>query len=119
FIEFNCARCERTCVYCRHCINMGRVASCTTLLTWAGPQPRMPNNHVLDWQSQFTKLQAKAARELDRSLQQGRSHLLHAVCGAGKTEILFGGTYSALKVGKRVAIATPRTDVVLELLPRF
>lgn len=119
FIEFNCARCERTCVYCRHCINMGRVASCTTLLTWAGPQPRMANNHVLDWQSQFTELQAKAARELDRSLQQGRSHLLHAVCGAGKTEILFGATYSALKAGKRVAIATPRTDVVLELLPRF
>lgn len=119
FIEFDCARCEKKCVYCRHCINMGRVSNCTTLITWHGPQPRQYRNHTLDWQSQFTKLQAKAAEELDRSLQQGRSHLLHAVCGAGKTEILFQATYSALKAGKRVAIATPRTDVVLELFPRF
>lgn len=119
FIEFNCARCERKCVYCRHCINMGRVSSCTVLVTWNGPEHRKRKDHILDWQSQFTKLQAKAAEELDRSLQQGRSHLLHAVCGAGKTEILFQATYSALKAGKRVAIATPRTDVVLELFPRF
>lgn len=119
FVTFNCARCQQKCVYCRHCINMGRVASCTTLLTWSGPEPKKRVNHILQWESQFTKLQAKAARELEASITAGRSHLLHAVCGAGKTEILFGATYSALKAGKRVAIATPRTDVVLELFPRF
>lgn len=119
FIEFNCAKCQGKCVYCRHCINMGRVSSCTTLLTWNGPKPSLKTNHLLDWQSQFTRLQEKAAHELDASLRGGRSHLLHAVCGAGKTEILFGATCSALQAGKRVAIATPRTDVVLELFPRF
>lgn len=37
----------------------------------------------------------------------------------GKTEILFPAVFYALNKGLRVCIATPRTDVVLELLPRF
>lgn len=42
-----------------------------------------------------------------------------AICGAGKTEVLFEGINAALASGKRVCIATPRTDVVLELGPRL
>ncbi|WP_347564314.1 helicase-related protein [Bacillus sp. MM2020_4] len=40
-------------------------------------------------------------------------------CGAGKTEVLFAGIEAALAAKKRVCIATPRTDVVLELTPRL
>lgn len=40
-------------------------------------------------------------------------------CGAGKTEILFQPIVAALKKGLRICVATPRTDVVLELFPRF
>ncbi|MEH6940758.1 DEAD/DEAH box helicase [Bacillus sp. JJ722] len=40
-------------------------------------------------------------------------------CGAGKTEVLFEGIAVALAKGNRVCIATPRTDVVLELTPRL
>ena len=40
-------------------------------------------------------------------------------CGAGKTEVLFNGINEALLLGQRVCIATPRTDVVLELAPRL
>ncbi|WP_088064801.1 ATP-dependent helicase ComFA, partial [Bacillus wiedmannii] len=42
-----------------------------------------------------------------------------ATCGAGKTEMLFYGMEEALRKGERVCIATPRTDVVLELAPRL
>lgn len=42
-----------------------------------------------------------------------------ATCGAGKTEMLFYGIAEALQKGERVCIATPRTDVVLELAPRL
>lgn len=45
--------------------------------------------------------------------------LLWAVCGAGKTEMLLPAIAWALEQGLRVAITTPRKDVVLELLPRF
>ncbi|MGM9949236.1 MAG: DEAD/DEAH box helicase, partial [Lysinibacillus sp.] len=75
--------------------------------------------HPLDWKSQFTPLQAQASRELAESMRQGRSHLIHAVCGAGKTEILFTAIHEALNRGERVCVATPRTDVVLELAPRL
>lgn len=119
FITFRCARCEKLCVYCRHCINMGRMSSCTELIYWSGPILKPRKAHILDWKSGFTPLQEKASRELTESMKQRRNHLVHAVCGAGKTEILFTAIYDALLAGKRVCVATPRTDVVLELFPRF
>ncbi|WP_246880449.1 DEAD/DEAH box helicase family protein [Sporosarcina sp. 6E9] len=47
-----------------------------------------------------------------------QSSLLVA-CGAGKTEILFDPIYKLLEEGKRVCIAAPRVDVILELEPRL
>lgn len=119
FVHFHCAKCEKVCVYCRHCINMGRMSSCTELIYWNGPKTRHQRNHILDWEGQLTEAQAKAADELTESIRNQRSHLLVAVCGAGKTEILFPAILHALNSGKRVCLATPRTDVVLELFPRF
>ncbi|KGR80622.1 competence protein [Ureibacillus manganicus DSM 26584] len=119
FIEFFCAKCENKCFYCRHCINMGRMSSCTDLILWKGSFVKSKGNHVLDWEGKFTDSQQKASNELIESLGQNRNHLIHAVTGAGKTEILFPAVYFALNRGDRVCIATPRTDVVLELLPRF
>ncbi|SOB90999.1 competence protein ComFA [Ureibacillus xyleni] len=119
FVRYDCARCNQTCIYCRHCINMGRVTSCTDLITWNGPKPKFSRNHILDWDGTFTDSQSKASKELTESIRRKNKHLVHAVCGAGKTEILFPAVLTALKEGLRVCIATPRTDVVLELFPRF
>lgn len=119
FVEFECAKCGKRCVYCRHCIQLGRMSSCTELLVWNGPIPKWTKKHTFSWDGTFSDLQQKAADELEESLRKQRSHLLHAVCGAGKTEILFPAVYRSLQNGWRVCIATPRTDVVLELFPRF
>ncbi|WP_238600744.1 DEAD/DEAH box helicase [Metasolibacillus meyeri] len=119
FIHYQCAKCQQICTYCRHCITMGRVASCSQLLTWNGPSSRRQIKHQLNWTSTLTELQVKASQELTDSIMQKRSHLLHAVCGSGKTEILFLPIYKALQQNLRVCIATPRTDVVLELAPRL
>ncbi len=119
FILYDCARCDKTCVYCRHCINMGRVTSCTDLLVWDGPQPKLQKNHSLEWDGRSTDLQSTASQRLIESLKEKHNHLIHAVTGAGKTEILFSAVLYALNKGWRVCIATPRTDVVLELFPRF
>ncbi|WP_231877241.1 DEAD/DEAH box helicase [Bhargavaea cecembensis] len=119
FHAFNCRKCGKICRYCRHCLNMGRVAQCDELLYWSGPDLPPAGNAVLAWKGRLTPLQERAAGELEESLLARRTHLLHAVCGAGKTEILFGPVHRLLSEGKRVCIATPRTDVVLELLPRF
>ncbi|WP_366519701.1 DEAD/DEAH box helicase [Lysinibacillus endophyticus] len=98
---------------------MGRVTSCTDLITWNGTIPKFSRKHRLDWNGTFTEAQSKVSKELTESIKQKNNHLVHAVCGAGKTEILFPAVLAALKKGLRVCIATPRTDVVLELFPRF
>lgn len=120
FVAFHCAKCQNICHYCRHCIMMGRMCSCDELILWNGTQTLKQKPQVqFAWNGSLTPHQQKAAAELAQSIFQKRNHLLEAVCGAGKTEILFAAIYEALKRGKRVCVATPRTDVVLELYPRF
>ncbi len=38
FTTFDCSKCRQLCVYCRHCLAMGRVSSCTQLVVWRGPR---------------------------------------------------------------------------------
>ncbi|MEY9096611.1 competence protein ComFA [Paenibacillus sp. RC84] len=47
------------------------------------------------------------------------SFLIWAVTGAGKTEMIFPLLQYELAHGRKIAIATPRRDVVLELQPRL
>lgn len=115
---YHCAVCNGPCTYCRKCIQLGRISSCTTLLKWCGPQYPRTNDHTLEL-SGLSAAQQRASDELIESIRQKRSHLLHAVCGAGKTEILFQPVLYALQQQLRVCMATPRTDVVLELAPRL
>jgi len=57
---------------------------------------------------------------LDVIQQTGfREHLLWAVTGSGKTEMIFASIEWMLQQGKRVAIAAPRIDVCVELAPRL
>lgn len=48
-----------------------------------------------------------------------RHHLIWAVTGAGKTEMLYPILVETLKAGGRVAICTPRVDVCNELFLRY
>lgn len=116
---FHCHKCNAICYYCRHCIRMGRVSSCTELITWAVSPLRSPKNHSFVWNGQLTPSQHQASVDLTASLQDKTSHLIYAVCGAGKTELLFPAIFDSLKRGLRVCVAAPRTDVVLELSPRL
>lgn len=119
-VSFHCLKCQKICHYCRHCITMGRMCSCEELILWKGTDTRKQKSQVqFAWSGNLTLHQKKAADELAHSISQNRNHLLEAVCGAGKTEILFTAIQESLKAGKRVCVATPRTDVVLELYPRF
>ncbi|MEK4027927.1 DEAD/DEAH box helicase [Pseudobacillus sp. FSL P4-0506] len=119
FAVFPCARCRTICPYCRHCLMMGRVAGCSRLIYWTGPEPPYEGDGVLQWIGQLSEGQSAASQAVIQAIQDDEEQLIWAVCGAGKTEVLFAGIESALLAGKRVCIATPRTDVVLELAPRL
>lgn len=119
FTIFDCAKCGGPCTYCRHCLKMGRVSSCTELIVWDGEAPAFPKDHALAWEGVLTPRQRKASEELEDSTMQKRPHLIYAVCGSGKTEILFEPIHRLLMEGKRICLAAPRVDVILELEPRL
>ena len=120
FAEFPCSRCGKVEFYCRKCLMMGRVSECTQLVSWGGPGSEF--NRIaepLQWVGQLSTGQKTASRRVEEAVENSTELLVWAVAGAGKTEVLFAGITKALSMGKRVCVATPRTDVVLELAPRF
>lgn len=120
FYTHYCARCQSDCVYCRNCIMMGKASTCSKLVMWNGEPLVFPRiNNALHWQGKLSKGQQTASDRVCEAVENDETCLIWAVCGAGKTEVLFAGISQALSQGKRVCIATPRTDVVLELSPRI
>ncbi|WP_238985114.1 DEAD/DEAH box helicase [Bacillus kwashiorkori] len=117
--QYPCYHCQKQCTYCRKCIIMGKITECKKLYRWIGPPPRFRYEHALQWEGTLSPSQAKASEKIVSAIHERSELLVWAVCGAGKTEMLFAGLNEALRLGKRTAIATPRTDVVLELFPRI
>ncbi|MEE6726598.1 helicase-related protein [Pediococcus acidilactici] len=105
--------------YCRHCLNLGRMSTLVQLGTLPEPNHFPAGRSYLKWKGQLTKAQQRCANEIIASITQKNDRLLWAVTGAGKIEMLFPGIDFALKKALRVAIASPRIDVVLELYPRI
>lgn len=117
---FPCAKCKKQCYYCRKCIMMGRVSSCTPLISWSGPAAKIQvHPNPLQWDGELSEGQNLASTKVVEAITKNDDLLVWAVCGAGKTEVLFAGISKAIQQGKRICIATPRTDVVLELTPRL
>ncbi|WWL80817.1 DEAD/DEAH box helicase family protein [Bacillus altitudinis] len=98
---------------------LGKVSECGFLYEWTGPQKKETRQVELTWQGELSKGQKRASDRLVEAIQNKFDLLVWAVCGAGKTEVLFHGIKYALNNGMSVCIATPRTDVVLELEPRM
>ncbi|MGM8212546.1 DEAD/DEAH box helicase [Virgibacillus sp. W0430] len=100
---------------------MGRVLACEPLYYWTGAAPQWPKHaNPCNWEGQLTDAQQSAANRIVQAIRTNEKEVLvWAVCGSGKTEMLFPGITTALQLGKRICIATPRADVVRELLPRL
>ncbi|MCA1021251.1 DEAD/DEAH box helicase [Halobacillus litoralis] len=120
FAELPHQTCRKTCVYCRNCIQMGRVLECEPLYIGSANVQWPVYEDPCAWKGTLTPGQQRAADDLTARVQKGSGeHLVWAVCGAGKTEVLFPAITKALETGKRICLATPRTDVVRELQPRL
>lgn len=120
FANIPCTRCKRTHLYCRNCIQMGRMMECDFLYYWTGPSYKWEGyERALTWDGELTLAQEKAAEKIVETVKTKNELLVWAVTGAGKTEMLFPGIDTALRLGNRICIATPRTDVVRELSPRL
>ncbi|WMM30903.1 DEAD/DEAH box helicase [Shouchella clausii] len=121
FSSHFCHICQRDCMYCRHCLKIGKVASCHSLFTWIKDEFFYPaKENACVWSGQLSALQQQAAAVLKHAVEtETCTALVWAVCGAGKTELLYPALDDCFRLGKRVAIAAPRTDVIKELEPRL
>ncbi|MDR3190997.1 MAG: DEAD/DEAH box helicase [Lactobacillaceae bacterium] len=106
-------------VYCWHCHQLGRVSSLDQF--WWQPEPHafIVEQHPCQWRGNLSVAQTRVANQLVESYQGHQSRLVYAVTGAGKTEMLYPLLNMALKDGKRVAIVSPRVDVLLEISRRM
>ena len=103
--------------YCRECLLMKRVRSDQALYYF--PQEEFPKQDVLKWQGQLTPFQGKVSEGLLQALESQQPTLVHAVTGAGKTEMIYQVVAKVIDDGGAVCLASPRIDVCLELYKRL
>lgn len=112
--------CQKSCAYCRHCLKMGKVRKCAKLYFMPETnQFHLKEQKLLKWTGTLSEQQKMASKAIQETILRKERHLLWAVTGAGKTEMLFSGIEKALQNKERVCVASPRVDVCLELAPRF
>lgn len=97
--------------YCRMCVSFnGSNAPLTTA------------NHgsvVIKLNYPLSKEQKEISDKLIQNYKNHIDTLVNAVCGAGKTELVYHLIANCVANGKRVAFAVPRRDVVIELYMRI
>lgn len=103
--------------YCRECILLGRVRSDEELYYF--PQEAFPVSSSMRWEGKLTTFQEKVSQGLLEAVEKRQNTLVHAVTGAGKTEMIYQVVASILDKGGAVCIASPRIDVCLELYRRL
>ena len=104
-------------LYCRACIQLGRIRSDQKL--YAIAQQDFEGQEVLNWKGTLTSYQQEVSDGLIKAVKEGKNALVHAVTGAGKTEMMYQVVATAIKSGQAVCIATPRIDVCIELYGRM
>ncbi len=97
--------------YCRRCIS------------FAESDVKLPN---IEQKSEAPSLnyclsqeQEKISNQIVENYKNKVNTFVHAVCGAGKTELVYGVIAYALSIGNNVAFTIPRRDVVVELYQRL
>ena len=103
--------------YCRECLLMKRVRSDKALYYF--PQENFPKQDVLKWRGQLTPFQEKVSEGLLQAVDKQEPTLVHAVTGAGKTEMIYQVVAKVIVDGGAVCLASPRIDVCLELYKRL
>lgn len=97
--------------YCRLCISMKGES--------AKEHKVSSGMVVLSLDYQLSKEQKNISERVVNNYKNKINTLIYAVCGAGKTELVYEVIAYALSRGKTVGFAIPRRDVVIELYQRI
>lgn len=77
------------------------------------------NETVLNLNYELTQKQVAISNQIINNFKVRKNTLIHAVCGAGKTELTFKLIEYCLKNNLKVGFSIPRKDVVIELYNRL
>lgn len=97
--------------YCRFCISMNGKSADKQIRERAATTIRLGYKLSKEQNALSTQLLINYKNKIDS--------LVNAVCGAGKTELVYRVIAFCLAQGKNVAFAVPRRDVVIELSARI
>ena len=106
-----------TCRYCRNCLYLGRVCQCDRLVD-RPIAPSCETTHLI-LPFELSRDQQRVSDQLERWWEARTSGLVHAVCGAGKTEMTFSVIARVVNANKRVLLVSPRRDVAIEWADRL
>ncbi len=99
------------------------VPYCRLCLPFQGKQAdtgfAIHKNIALHLEYPLSEKQKNVSDQVCSLLSRKKNVLIHAVTGAGKTELVYHAMEMYLKKGFHVGFATPRKDVVIDLLPRI
>lgn len=101
--------------YCDQCAILGRLSTRDVLITLREPRLFKQKDTICLWTGQLNDAQERVAAKQCESFLNHRSHLTYAVTGAGKTEMLYPLLTLVIKQNKRIALVSPRSDVIREL----
>lgn len=98
-------------IYCRRCI------------TFKGEKAKINNSSnnevILDLKYNLSKKQEEISSNVLKAFINHQNVLINAVCGSGKTELVYKTIEYCLKHKLQVGFAIPRKDVVIDLFPRL
>lgn len=97
--------------YCRFCISLRGESA--PEYSYSGCET------VLSLKYDLSKEQKEISERIIFNFKRGYDTLINAVCGAGKTELVYGVIEYALKRKMSICFAIPRKDVVIELEERI
>ncbi|MGL5295380.1 MAG: DEAD/DEAH box helicase family protein [Culicoidibacterales bacterium] len=117
FYQYFCESCQADCWYCRDCVSFGMMTTCQEI--YVNQEKFSMPAVTYQWSGVLSEQQQHASERVQQLFQQRINSMVYAVCGAGKTEMMFETIYDALQHNCRVCWATPRADVVKELKPRL
>lgn len=103
--------------YCWTCFQMGTIMERSHLVTVKETNDFVVADKILQWNGKLTTQQQAISDRLCQ--EERRNQLVHAVTGAGKTEMLYSVLEKYLVAKKRVAFVAPRVDVVHEIAARL
>jgi len=97
--------------YCRACLSFKG--------NNANPDYLVSKNSKLSLSYPLSEEQARCSKKILENFQNGIDTLVYAICGAGKTELIFHSILYALSNHLHVGFCVPRRDVVIEIKERL